>query len=615
MKKTPLVASILLCISTTAGSSPSDPAEQLDYVIVTATRMATPVDETLAPVIVITREDIERLQPQSVQDVLTGLPGINFANSGGIGQQTSLFVRGTNSSHTLVLVDGVRLGTVAAGLPSFEQIPVEQIERVEFVRGPRSSLYGADAIGGVIQIFTRRGQAGAGPTPSLTLTAGSHSLGAGQAGISGGTQRGWYGASVGGQYTSGINACKVGAAAAFAGCYADQPDEDGYRTYNASVNGGYRWDDGTLLTGTWLRSKGDIEYDGDYGNFTRRSQQVAGGNLGFAVTDGWRMNVAAGQNQDRADTYAMGPRSGYLYSKRNQASWQNDFALAPGQVLNIGVDYQTERLESDTDYAGDRRGNTGVFAFYQGRYAAHELQLSARRDHNDQFDDHNTGAVAYGYHFANRMVFSSSWSSSFHAPTFNDLYYPFGSGNPDLKPESARSLEVGLSARPGAWNWAVNAYQTQLSDLITLDENFVPVNISRARLRGIEGQLGADIGEWHLRGSLTLQQPLNRGDTNYDNLLARRPRQTGRVDVDRDLGDFSVGASVHAAGYSYDDAANAYRLGGYSTSDLRASWRFLPAWTAQARIANLFDRDYETVSYYNQLGRTYYVTLRYSPAG
>ncbi|WP_369925475.1 TonB-dependent receptor domain-containing protein [Xanthomonas sp. NCPPB 2632] len=630
MKKTLLATALLSTI--VAAHAADAPNSTLDPVVVTANRAPTPLDEVLAPVTVISREDIERLQPRNVQDLLAGLPGVTMTNTGGLGQQTSLFMRGSNSAHTLVLVDGVRVGTVGAGLPAYEQLPVEQIDHIEVVRGPRSSLYGSDAIGGVIQIFTRRGQAGEAPTPSLSISGGSHGYTAGQVGLSGGTTHGWYNASLGGQYTAGINACRVGAADAFKGCFTDEPDHDAYRTYNGALSGGYRWDNGTELTGSWLRSKGDIEYDGDFQNLTRRSQQVAGANLAFDVLSAWRMSVSLGQNQDRADNYLNGAqkkyydglgnlvtgadkvRTGYLYSRRNQASWQNDITLAAGQTLTAGVDYQQEKLKSDTPYLKDTRNNTGVFALYQGVFGPHEIQLSARHDHNTQFGNHTTGSAAYGYRFDEGMKITASYGTAFHAPTFNDEYYPYGPSVPNLKPEKSRTAEIGLSSRPGIWTWAVNAYQTQVDDLIGSDADFLPINVSKARLRGIEGQVGADLDGWHVRGYLTLQQPLDRDSgTEKDNLLARRPRRTGRVDLDRDLGAFTLGGSVYASGYSYDDPANTTRLGGYTTADVRATWHLDDAWSVQGRVANVADKRYETAAYYNQLGRTYYLTLRFSP--
>ncbi|WP_266168733.1 TonB-dependent receptor domain-containing protein [Dyella subtropica] len=624
MKKTLLATALLSCMAV-AHAADQNGTEQLAPVVVTATRSAMPLDETLAPVTLITHDDIVRLQPQSVQDLLTGLPGVAFGVAGGIGQQTSLFMRGTNSSHTLVLVDGVRIGTVGAGIPAFEQLPVEQIDHIEIVRGPRSSLYGSDAIGGVIQIFTRHGQANESLTPSMSVTAGSHRLVDGQFGLSGGTQHAWYNASVGGQYTRGINACRA-EAAGVGGCFTNEPDLDGYRTYNGALSGGYHWDNGTELSASLLKSKGDIKYDGDFQNYTRRSQQVAGTNLRFAVLEAWKMSLSAGQNLDRADNYlnradlgANMVREGYLYSRRNQASWQNDVTFAPGQLLSAGVDYQQEHLRSDTGYLSTSRNNTGVFALYQGQFGAHELQLSARHDHNQQFGNHNTGAAAYGYGFGNGMKLTASYGTAFHAPTFNDLYFPpffgFATANPNLRPEKSHTAEIGLSARPGVWNWAVNAYQTKISDLIGYDANFVPVNLSKARIRGIEGQLGADVDGWHVRGYLTFQKPEDRGaGPQQGNLLARRPERIARVDLDRDLGAFSVGGSVNGEGYRYDEAANLHRLGGYGTVDLRASWNFQPGWSLQARVANVFDHHYETVRFYNQLGRTGYLTLRYSPA-
>ena len=613
MKKT-LLAVALLSGAMAAHAADQGDADNLGPVVVTATRTAITVDDALSSVSVITRDDIDRLQPLSVPDLLAGLPGISFANTGGYGQQTSLFLRGTNSSHTLLLVDGVRVGSVSAGLAAFEQIPVEQIERIEIVRGPRSSLYGADAIGGVIQIFTRRGPQDGSLAPSFSVTTGSDSLLRGQVGLSGGNQHGWYNIGVGAQHTRGFNACRIGAGTVFAGCFTDEPDRDAFHNENLHAGGGYRWDNGTELSGTWLRSLGEVHFDGSFQNRSRTLQQVAGATLAFNPVQAWKSTLAVGQNLDRYDNYWNENFVGYIYSRRNQASWQNDLSLTDNQLLTVGVDWQGERIQSDTGYLASRRNNTAGYVQYQGSFGRNEVQLSARRDHNGQYGDHDTGAVAWGYHFDGGLKLSASYGSGFHAPTFNDLYYPFGSGNPDLKPEKSRSAELGLSQQRGGWNWAINAYQTRIEQMIALDGNFVPVNISEARIRGVEAQLGVSLAGWQLQGYLNWLQPLNDdGGLNDGKRLQRRPERTARVDLDRRLGDFGVGATVNAAGRSYDDAANLHPLAGYATTDLRASWHFTPHWQVEARLANVFDRHYETVWYYNQPGRSGFLTLRYSP--
>jgi vitamin B12 transporter len=613
VKKTLLAAALLSC-TMTAHAADQSGAENLGSVIVTATRTAITADEALSSVTVITRADIERLQPLSVQDLLTGLPGVSFANSGGLGQQTSLFMRGSNSSHTLVLIDGVRIGSVGNGLAAFEQLPVEQIERIEVVRGPRSSLYGADAIGGVIQIFTRHGSRDGGLLPSFSVTTGSDNLLRGQAGLSGGSDHAWYNLSVGAQYTRGINACRIGAKAAFAGCFTDEPDRDGYRNENLSANGGYRWDDGAELSGTWLRSLGDIKFDGSYQNRSRTTQQVAGSSFSINPLEAWKSTLSVGQNLDRYDNYENQSFVGYIYSRRNQASWQNDISLSADQLLTLGIDWQGEQIDSDTGFLATRRNNTGGYVQYQGTFGRNEVELSARRDHNQQFGNHNTGAAAWGYHFDGGLKLSASYGSAFHAPTFNDLYYPYGSGNPYLKPEQSRSVELGLSQQLDQWNWAVNTYQTRIDQLIALDSNYFPSNISKARIRGVEGQLGTTLAGWKLQSYLTWLQPQNRdGGRNDGHVLPRRPEHTARVDLDRRFGEYGLGATVYGAGRSYDDAANQHPVGGYSTTDLRASYHFAPDWQVEARLANVFDRRYETVRYFNQPGRSGFLTLRYSP--
>ena len=630
LKKTLLAVSLLSCMmaahAADQGAADQNNTSVLDPVIVTATRTPINVDESLSSVTVITRADIERLQPVSVIDLLNGLPGITIAQSGGIGQQSSLFMRGTNSTHTLVLIDGVRIGSITAGLAAFEQIPVEQIDRIEIVRGPRSSLYGADAIGGVIQIFTRHGNPGGAVTPSLSVTTGSNGFVNSQVGLSGGDPHAWYNVSLGGEYTSGINACRIGAGEVFQGCFVDEPDDDSYRNYNGSANGGYRWDNGTELALTWLRSKSDVDFDGSPfgGNQAVNEQEVAGARLSFSPLDIWKVTLNAGQSRDDSQTYYNGtyfgeyiPReaTGFADSRRNQTSWQNDIALAPNQLLTLGFDYQQEHIDSDTGYLNSTRGDAGTYAQYQGTFGQNEVQLSARHDHNDQFGNHDTGAAAWGYNFADGLKLTASYGSAFHAPTFNDLYYPFGSGNPNLKPESSRSAELGLSQTVDIWNWALNAYQTRINQLITLDENFVPQNISQARIRGLEGQVGVTLDGWRVQTYLTAMQPIeDDSGPNNGNLLPRRPKQTARVELDKSYGNFAIGGTFNADSKRYDDAANQHRLGGYTTTDLRASYAFAPNWKVEARLANIFDRNYETAYYFNQSGRTWYLTLRYSPA-
>lgn len=634
MKKT-LLAAALLCCFTTAYAADQNDAGTLNPVVVTATRTAVTADDALSSVTVITRADIERLQPASVLDLLTGLPGVNLTQSGGLGQTSSLFMRGTNSTHTLVLIDGVRIGSVTAGFASLEQIPVEQIERIEIVRGPRSSLYGADAIGGVIQIFTRHGQPDGGVAPSLSVTAGSHGLFGSEAGLSGGDAHAWYNVSLGGEYTSGFPSCRMGAAEAMAGCFVDDARDDAYRNWNGAANAGYRWDNGTELAFTWLRSKSDVEYAGSPygGNDAVNEQRVAGARLSFSPLEAWKVTLNAGQSKDLKTSYYQGTyygtyyplaQTGYVNSRRNQFSWQNDIALTADQLLTVGVDYQQEHAASSTGYLADKRDDTGTYAQYLGTFGRNEVQLSVRHDHNQQYGNHDTGAASWGYHFDHGLRVYASYGTAFHAPTFNDLYYPpyYGipSANPDLKPEKSRSAELGVAQQLGIWNWGVSAYQTRIDDLILLDpsQNYVPFNVSKARIRGLEGQLGANLDGWQVQGYLTLQQPKDVGnagaDANSGNLLPRRPERMARIDLDRRFGAFGVGATWYAAGKSYDDAANAHRLGGYSTLALRASWHFTADWQVEARLANAFDRDYETVYYYNQPGRTWYLTLRYSPA-
>ncbi len=603
MKKRCLPAAALLL-----GSAPAVLADNtMEPIIITATRTAQTADETLASVTVITRKEIERQQATSVQEVLQGAPGISIANNGGLGKTTSVFLRGTESDHVLVLIDGIKVGSATLGTTAFQDIPIDQIERIEIVRGPRSNLYGSEAIGGVIQIFTRKG---GGPlAPFFSIGGGSFRTYNASAGVSGGGDRGWFNLSASGINTEGINACN--GEPGIGGCFATEPDKDGYRNLSGSVRAGYRFDNGIEAELHALRARGRNEYDGTYVNESEFVQQVAGGRLRFAPLPAWHTTLAAGRSRDDSDNYEDAMFRSRFDTMRDTVSFQNDFSFGASQLLTLGLDYQNDRIDSTTAYTVTSRDNKGLFVQYQGGFRAQDVQLSLRGDDNEQFGAHNTGNVAWGYDLGNRLRLIASYGTAFKAPTFNELYFP-GFGNPNLKPETSQSIEAGLRGNPAWGSWSLNVYQTTVDDLIGFDAAFAPVNIDAARIRGIEAATAARVAGWDLRGNLTLLDPENRGPgANQGNILPRRAKEALQLDADRAFGKLRLGATVFAEGRRFDDLANARELAAYATVALRAEYALARHWRLQGRVANLFDKDYETAAFYNQPGRSFFVTVRY----
>lgn len=575
-------------------------------VIVTATRTPETSDATLASVTVITRADIERSQAQSVQDLLRGEPGIEIANNGGEGKATSVFLRGTNADHVLVLIDGVKVGSATLGTTPFQDIPIDQIQRIEIVRGPRSSLYGSEAIGGVIQIFTRKGS---GPSkPHLSIGGGSYGTYDASTGVSGSTARGWYSVNAAHRATRGFNACN--GQAGVGGCFTNEPDDDGYRNTSGSARAGYQFSSGAQVSINALRTQGHNEYDGSYVNQSNFLQQVLGGGLRFSPTGNWHVSARAGRSQDDSDNFLNGAFKTRFNTLRDTASLQNDISLGSNHLLTLGADYQNDQVSSTSAYSVDSRNNEGAFTEYQGYLGRQQLQASLRHDNNEQFGGHNTGALAWGYRFPNEMRLRASYGTAFKAPTFNELYFP-SFGNPNLRPENSRSAELGVSGS----HWSVSAYQTTIDDMIAFDSSTsAPANIRSARIRGAEVTTSIKLSGWRLQGALTLLDPENRSaGSNQGNTLPRRARRQARIDADRAFGRYRFGATILAVGKRYDDLANTRTLAGYTTVDLRAEYRFDKAWRLQARIENLLDKDYETAAFYNQPGRSVYVTLRYEP--
>ncbi len=607
--------SLALALALPGIASAEQAPTELDDVVVTATRTPVSIADSVVPVQVIDREQIDRSQAGSLLDLLRGRAGLDFVNQGGPGKITSLFMRGSASSQVLVLVDGVRIGAASSGMPALQDLPIDQIERVEIVRGPRSSLYGSEAIGGVIQIFTRA--AGQGLQQNLALTAGSHNLRQASAGFSNRGERGWVSAQGAWQKTDGINACN-GSATLFQGCYVDEPDRDGYRNTSLNVRGGYALGETLSVEGHVLDAASRNQYDGSIygGNEADNQQRVYGGKLRWAPGDAFGLSAQVGRNDDQADSYYVqaGKRSfvSTFDTRRDTASVQGDFLFAEGQQLSVGGDWQKDQVTSTTAYSIDNRDNTGVFAEYQGRFGAHSLQASVRNDDNEQFGNHTTGSLGYGLALGHGLRLTASAGTGFKAPTFNDLYFPWSS-NPALKPEESTSVNVGIAQYGEGWNWTFNAYESRIDQLIALDSTYTPYNIAKARIRGAELTGFASLAGFDINAQASFTDPRDhtRGAASYDNWLPRRARSSGRLDVDRGFGPLRVGVTATATGHRFDNAGNSLRLAGYGTVDLRVEYAINEAWSLQARAANVFDREYETVAWYNQPGREYQLTLRY----
>jgi vitamin B12 transporter len=592
--------------------------QELSQVIVTASRIPEPQDDSFWSTTVITRADIDARQVQSVQDLLADLAGINIDNAGGLGQQSSVFIRGTDSDHTLLLIDGVRVGSASIGSAPFEIIPLGEIDRIEVVRGPRSTLYGSDAVGGVIQIFTR--QAG---TPGLTAGGsamdGSYDTHEFTGYLQGRSPSAWGSVSAAAQTTAGFTACQ---ASAFAGCFDPDPAQvpDGFQNRSASLTGGVHLTNTLTASVEELYTHGWTGFDGD--GFDDRldfQENVTSLHLDQALGDSWHVRLLAGRDADDERDFLDATPVGTFDSIRRSASLQADGKLGGGLSLVSGLDYEDVSVESDTVFTATTRTTRAVFGELHADLGQWSAMAGARYEDNSQFGDHVTEDLGLNRKLADGVRFTATFGTAFRAPTFDELYFP-GFGNPALKPEQSRSYEVGFDGEQGALKWSLHAYQTTISDLIAVDPaTLLPQNINESRIRGVELQGDWHDEDWVLGGQVTGMEPLNlSAGPAYDNLLNRRARQNASLTVRRLLHTSmsqgvagSLAAVVRYEGRRYDDLANTMPMGGYATLDLLTQWALGGEWTLEGRAANIFDRSYQTAAYYVEPGRNYSVTIRY----
>lgn len=587
-------------------------AEAFDTLTVTGNRMQTPT--LLAPSSVITRTEIERLQIDDLPTLLSRQAGISVTNSGGVGQQSSIFMRGTESDHTLILVDGVKWYSATAGTAAIQDFPVDQIERIEIVRGPRSGLYGAEAIGGVINIITRQGNGEM--SPFFSAGIGSDSTKKVQAGVQGGNESTRYNLSIGHYHTDGIDALKT----------AD-PDDDGYRNKNVSASVNHQLTDRLAVRARLFRAESRVEFDNFYApNDDPRNlntQQVLQVGTNYQVSDRWSMDIQLAESRDKSTTEQNRDKTSEFNTRHRQIDIKNTFLLSDTQFLNVGLEYAEDEVDGTVDFTEDSRDNRAAYISWAGQYERHNWLVSARHDNNEAYGSYTSGSAEWGYQLSESLMFIANAGSAFKAPTFNDLYYPgsefFGvfypASNPDLDPEKSRTYGVGLKGDQNWGGWELNAYQTEIRNLIVFED--IPRNVNEARISGIELDLNTVLAGWDLRFNLGY---VDADDRETDERLIRRARKTANLHADKSFGDWSYGASWRLNGdrrdLVYNDATfsnDEEIVGGHGIVDLRMAYQVNNDWTVRLNVNNAFDKDYETVYGYNSLDRQVMLSVNYAP--
>ncbi len=604
-----LGAACALCLPTfTAAQQPA--VHPGGETIVTATRLAQPVTEALRNVTIITAEEIERGGQLTLAQVLQQFGGLEMVSNGGHGNASSIFIRGANAAHTLVLVDGIRLQSATVGTTAFENIPLAQIERIEIVPGPASSLYGSDAIGGVIQIFTksRRGT----PSAEVTASLGSYATRALKGAASATLGSTDFTLSAGFLETDNFNVTKP--TISFG---RFNPDDDAYRNTNFSGKLAHRFNLQHEAGASVFYSEGEAHFDSGPTTDNRTDQKLAvysvysRNQLGGA----WQSLVRLGASRD--DSASLG---GATVSKfrtdQGQATWQNTFTLAKGASLVAGVEYLKQEVDTTTAYAVTRRTIKSAFAGLNGDHGNHGVQASARRDDNSQFGAPTTGSLAYGYRITPQARVRAGYGTAFHAPSFNDLYFP-GFGNPDVKPERSRSREVGFDYQASRQRFTATYFENRVTDLIVFVFNPVtassrPENVSRARIRGTELSYSGRFLDTLLRAKLTVQDP-EAESTGFQ--LQRRAKRHGSVIASRAFGTWRVGAEMVASGERFDSSneSAASRMPGYALFNVSVTHTFSPEWSIDARWNNVGDKNYEVAQGFNTPGSNVLVSVKWAP--
>jgi vitamin B12 transporter len=600
-------------------------------VFVTATRTPISKKNVIADTTTINEEEIERAGSSSLTDLLQRQPGIEIYNSGGQGKVSSLHIRGSESDHVVVLIDGLRVNQATSGLTAFENIPLSQIEKIEIVRGASSSLYGAGAIGGVIQIFTKKGVSGF--KPYAAIGYGRYDTKTAQAGIRAGNDSTNYAINISSLSTDGFSALKT-----------NDPifnDKDGYNNLSLSGSINHKFNQDNSIGVNFIKSSGNNKYDNrfatsfiDYKN--KMDTQAIGINFNNKITNEWRSDFKIGQS-----TYKYNGFNGTVWapnnSKQNQLSWLNNMSLPIGS-LQLMYDFNRETINKSLGYDKSERNNSGYMVGYLLNRDNHNLQLNYRFDDNSAYGKFNTGNIGYGYNLNNQWNISAMYGTAFRAPNFMDLYYPGyyyegvynAASNPNLKPEESKNIEASFRYQKDVDQFSATIFQNKIDNFIQLDSSSIPQNTEKAKFEGITFSGSTFIDHFQLYGNVTIQSAKN--DVTNQN-LARRSQQYGNLRLNYYSGQWNMGTEINASG-SKNDFCDPYefscpiKIPGYAFVNMVADYKINNDMKLNLRINNLLNKDY-SLAYdgqpgiagnsgsqgfaYQTTGASFFINFRYEP--
>ena len=590
-------------------------APQLAETVVTATRSEQPLSDLVADVSIVDRETIESSGATGVADLLARLPGVEITRNGGVGNASSVYLRGAEQRFTAVYIDGVRVDSQSTGGALWEQIPPSQIERIEVLRGPAAAVYGSDAIGGVIQLFTRKGEGPAAPYVGVGLgNQGTRKIEAGVSGTAGPDGALDYAVGLAHARSSGFDSKTRG---------AHNPDDDGYDSTSGSARVDYRINAQHKIGASLLSSRLDSGYDA-YGYLPSapvddRNQhrlRTVGAHWDAQWSDVYSTRVSV---SDSASRYATTPTLYLTETDLRGYLWQNEWRLGAHR-LSAALERREDHLDNpalDAYSVGISRGRSqDALALGYGYHAgAHTVQANLRHDSDSEFGGKGTGSLSYGYGFAPGWRATASVGTAFRAPTLYQRFSEYGDAT--LRPESSRNTEIGVRYAQGRSSFSAVAYRNRVSNLIS----FVGAgscastfgcyaNTARAEYSGLTLAASHRLAGVQVHGSIDLQNPR---DLDSGKQLARRAKRHATLGADTQMAGWTLGAELQASGRRFDNAANTNVLGGYTLFNLYASTRVAQDYRLLVRIDNAGDKDYQTARTYATGGRQLYIGLKWEP--